>query len=354
MDDVRVHRNSPEPAKLGAFAYAKGSDIHLGPGQEQHLPHEAWHVVQQKQGRVNATGDLGHGLAINSDRSLEQEADRLGARAARAASAPIADYETRASPTVAGHVIQGAWIADMMRYLGLWAPERTIADEMAALRQTEATTDDPLLKRLLAEATSLNNVNFSSVADPEIAHAARVNVGDRTQHEVNLDPSVTDATTRQSLLLHELIHVSADREYSADTIGEPDPALTAVLDPAHAAIQDPVERLRQQRTIIGEQNRYRYGLAAHLDKVVDGDFIIPDNLAAFVKGRLQRIMGASHREFDSVITEVYFILKKNNLDERCDTFKEVAAMAAAAYQSRNSGVPLDRVYREPMKSGLLG
>jgi hypothetical protein len=32
MDDVRVHRNSAEPAKLGALAYAKGSDIHLGPG----------------------------------------------------------------------------------------------------------------------------------------------------------------------------------------------------------------------------------------------------------------------------------------------------------------------------------
>src|SRR5436309_14165599 len=29
MDDVRVHANSPEPAKLGALAYAKGSDIHL-------------------------------------------------------------------------------------------------------------------------------------------------------------------------------------------------------------------------------------------------------------------------------------------------------------------------------------
>src|SRR4051794_29915410 len=50
LADVRVHRDSPEPAKLGAHAFARGSDIHLGPGQEEHLPHEAWHVVQQKQG----------------------------------------------------------------------------------------------------------------------------------------------------------------------------------------------------------------------------------------------------------------------------------------------------------------
>lgn len=52
LADVKVHRNSPEPAKLGALAFARGHDIHLGPGQERHLPHEAWHVVQQKQGRA--------------------------------------------------------------------------------------------------------------------------------------------------------------------------------------------------------------------------------------------------------------------------------------------------------------
>ena len=52
MDDVKVHYNSSKPAQLQAHAYAQGTDIHLGPGQEKHLPHEAWHVVQQKQGRV--------------------------------------------------------------------------------------------------------------------------------------------------------------------------------------------------------------------------------------------------------------------------------------------------------------
>lgn len=50
MDDVKVHYNSDKPAQFQAFAYAQGTDIHIGPGQEKHLPHEAWHVVQQKQG----------------------------------------------------------------------------------------------------------------------------------------------------------------------------------------------------------------------------------------------------------------------------------------------------------------
>ena len=52
MDDVRVHYNSSKPAQLSAEAYAQGTDIHIGPGREKHLAHEAWHVVQQKQGRV--------------------------------------------------------------------------------------------------------------------------------------------------------------------------------------------------------------------------------------------------------------------------------------------------------------
>jgi hypothetical protein len=89
MDDVRVHRNSSEPAKIGALAYTKGSDIHLGPGQERHLPHEAWHVVQQKQGRVTATTQL-KGLGINEDAGLEAEADRMGEAATRGATAPPA------------------------------------------------------------------------------------------------------------------------------------------------------------------------------------------------------------------------------------------------------------------------
>lgn len=83
MDDVKVHYNSAKPAAMQAHAYAQGTDIHIAPGQEQHLPHEAWHVVQQKQGRVKATTQL-KGEAINDDPGLEHEADVMGARASSA------------------------------------------------------------------------------------------------------------------------------------------------------------------------------------------------------------------------------------------------------------------------------
>ncbi|CAN0354861.1 unnamed protein product, partial [Scytosiphon promiscuus] len=83
LDDVNVHRNSDKPAQLQAHAYAQGTDIHLAPGQERHLPHEAWHVVQQKQGRVKPTMQLmdqdptpntanKYGVNINDDAGLEQ------------------------------------------------------------------------------------------------------------------------------------------------------------------------------------------------------------------------------------------------------------------------------------------
>jgi hypothetical protein len=80
LDDVKVHRNSDKPAQLRAHAYAQGTDIHLGPGQEKHLPHEAWHVVQQKQGRVKPTIQMKGKVNINDDAGLEKEADMLGTK----------------------------------------------------------------------------------------------------------------------------------------------------------------------------------------------------------------------------------------------------------------------------------
>ncbi|AXT63702.1 DUF4157 domain-containing protein [Aquimarina sp. AD10] len=81
MDDVKVHYNSDKPSQLQAHAYAQGTDIHLASGQEKHLPHEAWHVVQQKQGRVQPTMQMKGKININDDAGLEKEADVMGEKA---------------------------------------------------------------------------------------------------------------------------------------------------------------------------------------------------------------------------------------------------------------------------------
>ena len=80
LDEVRVHYNSPEPKSVDALAFTSGADIYLQPGQEHHLPHEAWHVIQQIQGRVAPTMQMKN-AAINADSKLETEADTMGEKA---------------------------------------------------------------------------------------------------------------------------------------------------------------------------------------------------------------------------------------------------------------------------------
>ncbi len=105
MDNVRVHYNSSRPAQLNALAYAQGSDIHVAPGQEQHLPHEAWHVVQQAQGRVQPTIQLKDGILVNNDKGLEHEADVMGGRAASFGQGEGAGMKDGAGVVVPGNVI---------------------------------------------------------------------------------------------------------------------------------------------------------------------------------------------------------------------------------------------------------
>ena len=84
LSDVRVYRASPWPARVSARAFALGSDIHLSTGAEDSLEQEAWHVVQQKQGRVRATGSVSFddprlgGVGLNGEESLEREAEAMG------------------------------------------------------------------------------------------------------------------------------------------------------------------------------------------------------------------------------------------------------------------------------------
>ena len=81
LDDVKVHRNSDKPAQLQAHAYAQGSDIYLGAGQEKHLAHELGHVVQQKKGMVKPTMQMKGKVNVNDDALLEKEADVMGQKA---------------------------------------------------------------------------------------------------------------------------------------------------------------------------------------------------------------------------------------------------------------------------------
>ena len=107
MDDVRVHYNSSKPATVQALAYTQGSDIHVAPGQEKHLPHEAWHVAQQMAGRVSPTTNI-NGMPVNDNAALEHEADVMGAKALMQRKKCCAENECNIGDSVTQRVVQMA------------------------------------------------------------------------------------------------------------------------------------------------------------------------------------------------------------------------------------------------------
>jgi hypothetical protein len=135
MDHVKVRYNSDKPAQIQAHAYAQGSEIHVGPGQEKHLPHEAWHIVQQAQGRVTPTTMM-KAMAVNDDAALEREADIMGAKALGTANygnlqscaqkiASDAPIQRKPVPTLAEGMVR--WYDDL-------DPQRTLYDSEEQLR----------------------------------------------------------------------------------------------------------------------------------------------------------------------------------------------------------------------------
>lgn len=114
LDDVQVHYNSDKPARLQAHAYAQGTQIHIAPGQEKHLPHEAWHVVQQKQDRVRPTRQLKGQTPLNDDSGLEREADTMGAKALSVAPSTMQRQAIQAK-TTAHSVVQAYRIQHNMK-----------------------------------------------------------------------------------------------------------------------------------------------------------------------------------------------------------------------------------------------
>ncbi|MEP0265476.1 DUF4157 domain-containing protein [Dokdonia sp.] len=155
MDDVKVHRNSDKPAQLQAHAYAQGSDIHLGPGQDKHLPHEAWHVVQQKQGRVKPTMQMKGKVNVNDDDDLEKEADLMGARAMAlqlSTKEQTNDLATPTSKALTGqsNVFQMRWINIDGTNQSYWEGRRgpTQSDLDALARNRRIRVDPPALQSM--------------------------------------------------------------------------------------------------------------------------------------------------------------------------------------------------------------
>jgi hypothetical protein len=169
MAGVRVHYDSPLPARRGAWAHTRGTEIHVGPGQERHLAHEAWHVVQQAQGRVRPTLQMKDGLAVSDDDGLEREADVMGARAAELGRRAPPARATRSAAPASEPVAQMAWATRAYKISGgdrtMHVENKTVSWGGATQGQYVNHTDDTNRPRALlyetmgrpADATNLLN-----------------------------------------------------------------------------------------------------------------------------------------------------------------------------------------------------
>jgi hypothetical protein len=180
LDDVRVHYNSAAPATLQAAAYAQGTDIHVAPGQEQHLPHEAWHIVQQKQGRVQPTLQA-RDVAINDDVGLEKEADVMGAKALQMAHVNHATQPERHAVKAVRQrrVYQRVSAGGVLQLIYLWdraqeaAPhwddrEQPPEDYLASGRHNDGTHGEDNLYARLGEHDLFYGLNYDNEEHEEM------------------------------------------------------------------------------------------------------------------------------------------------------------------------------------------
>ncbi len=172
LADVKVHYNSPKPAQLQALAYAQGSEIHVAPGQERHLPHEAWHVAQQKQGRVKPTLQMQKGVAVNDDKSLEDEADVMGSKALQMKRAEpvqrIKEWDKDGDQTLKDYASEIK--AEAITIRDTADTKRKNKDFISALIQgiSDATHSGVMLQQVCSELyKAIKNKNYKPAEDEE-------------------------------------------------------------------------------------------------------------------------------------------------------------------------------------------
>lgn len=209
MDDTKVHYNSSRPAAVNALAFAQGNQIHVAPGQEKHLPHEAWHVVQQKAGRVQPTSQL-NGIPVNTDVGLEQEADRLGAAALQKKerpSEPLSDITVQGDGTIQGFFtlipaigILGREIGkEVARETGLRIVKGKLAEQLAGLENEvlakvlDAMKKNPELIKALQNAQIAAHLKAGAqkLAAP-IAEKIRTSITDTLSAVADMFPNLRD------------------------------------------------------------------------------------------------------------------------------------------------------------------
>ncbi|MGV2287303.1 DUF4157 domain-containing protein [Trinickia sp. YCB016] len=237
MSDVVVHRNSPKPAQLEAQAYARGNDIHLAPGQERYLPHEAWHVVQQRQGRVKPTTQLA-GVTVNDDAALEREADAMGSRAIRTSDLPPAQLsaasrthairpvvqagkkkETDAAKKAANKAKFDQAMLELNKKIAEANQKIATVYHIKATLATDSSTTPMNPAVLISEMQTIDNLNISKTDARLSNFSSLVKEYVNAQQKSNVTPEIQTALVKSALDAAESIYISGNTQNANNKIG---------------------------------------------------------------------------------------------------------------------------------------
>lgn len=233
LSSVRVVPDSDEASHLGAEAFARGNEIHLAPGRfapddprDHLLAHEVAHVVQQAQGRVAANVQA-EGVALNTDESLEREADEMAssaisggqARSGPALTAPEASDGAPAqgffklSAEDAGRLAERRPGTRFLRQLP--GPNGNYLDDDRNLR-TESTTQIPALRIADTGELAIQDTDDNVDVKTFFADASVIDHSNERLEEVGSTFALRDTGNKLTVpdiegTSHELHQVEAER-----------------------------------------------------------------------------------------------------------------------------------------------
>jgi hypothetical protein len=212
---------------------------------------------------------------------------------------------------------------------------RTIQQDLANLDLDRQNIQDPLLQAILAEVLAVSrqrNVTAAYGPSAEESHVLPhgAHGSGRTYDVVIDDQQIRDPTHRQSYVLHELLHVSADSKYAINARN---------INAAENLIAD----ARNSPQYEEAQMKYMWEVIDDLDRTVDdevGRRAVPASLGEHIKRRLQRAGGRANMEFDTVLSELLYYVTKQNIDTGTQTYTKIRDLAQRAYDRRHHGVPM--------------
>jgi hypothetical protein len=187
---------------------------------------------------------------------------------------------------------------------------------------------NPLLHQVLSETVddrALRGVTVAGGSQHAKGESDR-NDPNRGSYTARVNDAETDPTRRQSYLLHELTHVSADRKYSFNEPGR----LEFINEPYVGPDDRTSGQYKTQRElVVGGQARNAQNIAA-------ADPHLPREERDYIHGRLQYIVNKPGQEYDTVANELLLYSHRQGLPGHSPTVQEIHRLAGDAYQRRNS------------------